>query len=182
MMESGFRAHMTEERSALEAFWQAQAARRPEQVHVLTEINLSTGGSLVATIGHRFLIWEAWGELTEATTLSSMQAIHDAAQSTAAKGTRLAGFFDLTRVEIFEEDANRHLIALRKKLEGRLAFERTAVVFGGAMSRITYNMAALLQPSPWDERVFPSVDEALTWLQDPLNTELLDVDGLSWIV
>jgi len=182
MYTSELQPERPQDRTVLEAFWHEQAALRRRSVQLLTEINLQGGGSLAVGIGHRFLIWEAWGELTQAMVASSLQAIYDAAIHAAKEGHRLAGFFDLTRVEIFGEDAQQELISLRQKLAGRLAFDCTAVVFGGTMSRITYNMAALLQPSPWEERVFPSVEEALIWLQDPINTELIDVDGLSWIV
>jgi len=182
MYSSEVQTDRAQDRSVFEAFWHEQAATRGQNVQLLTETNLHAGGSLAAAIGNRFLIWEAWGELTRPMVASSLQAIYDAAIHAAAEGTRLAGFFDLTRVEIFGDDAQQALIAMRQKLAGRLAFDRTAVVFGSAMSRITYNMSALLLPSPWEEHVFPSVEEALIWLQDPINTLLIDVDGLSWIV
>jgi hypothetical protein len=182
MVMNALTAERPQERTVLEAFWHTQAALRREHVELLTEVNVQAGGSLCAAIGHRYLIWEAWGTLTQASVTPTLQAIADAVKEAAIQGTRLAGFFDLSRVEIFDDAAQKALIAWRRELEPSLAFDRTAVIFGTPMSQITYNMAALLQPSAWEERVFPSIEEALIWLQDPINTELIDVDGLSWIV
>ncbi len=168
-------------RTVLEAFGQGGQTPRHGQVELKSELSLNDGGSIVASMGH-FLVWEAWGALNQQTIASSLLAMRDEAARAAAQGLRLTGLFDHTRVEIFEDSAQQLLIDWRQQLSGSLAFDRTAIVFGGSMSRITYSMATLLQPSPWEERVFPTVDEALIWVQDPVNTLLIDVDGLSWIV
>ena len=174
------RSSGSEQASVIHKFWQRQAKQRP--VHVLTETNHTAGGSLVAVIRHHYLIWEAWGDLDKKVVESSFQAIREACESAAAENARLSGFFDLTRVNHIDESVGHCLKALRSELGPNGPLERAGVVLGSTMARINYDTASLLCPAPWDERVFPTVDEALTWLQDPRNTSVIDVDGLSWIV
>lgn len=170
----------SQHQSVVQKFWQQQAKQRP--VELLTETNTNVGGSLVALIGHHYLIWEAWGELGQDVVASSLQAIREACARAAEQNARLSGFFDFTRVVHMDESVGHGLKALRNELGASSALERAGVVLGSTMARINYDMASLLRPAPWEERVFPTVDEALTWLQDPRNTEIIDVDGLSWIV
>ena len=160
-------------------FWRQQSKERA--VAVLTETNNTNGGSLVAVIRHRFLIWEAWGELDAAVIASSLQAIREACASAKAEGEGVSGFFDFTRVTHMAESVAHGLQELRTEVGPKSVIERAAVVLDSTMAMINYDMASLLCPAPWEERVFPTVDEALTWLQDP-KTALIDVDGLSWIV
>ena len=43
-----------------------------------------------------------------------------------------------------------------------------------------YDMAGLLCPAPWEERVFPSVEEALRWLEmsvAPMRVRVRVIDG-----
>lgn len=166
--------------SVVHKFWQQQAVDRP--VALLTEVNHANGGSLVAMIGHHYLIWEAWGELNHEMLASSLQAIREACAKAKTVRARLSGFFDLTRVVHMDESVGHSLKTLRHELGKDSPIERAGVVLGSTMARISYDMASLLFPAPWEERVFPTVDEALTWLQDPRNTEVIDVDGLTWIV
>jgi hypothetical protein len=166
--------------TVIQKFWQQEATSRA--VLLLTETNLQAGGSLVCLIGHNYLIWEAWGELDGAVIATSMAAMREACRRADAEGARLSCFFDFTRVLHMDEAVSHALKALRTELGDDSALERSAVVLGSTMARINYDMASLLCPAPWEERVFPTVDEALTWLQDPRNTEIIDVDGLSWIV
>jgi hypothetical protein len=164
----------------IEEFWQQKASVRP--VHLLTETNHAAGGSLVAVIGHDYLIWEAWGELDSAVIASSLAAIRKAIASAAEKNAKVSGFFDFARVVQMDEGVSHGLRALRAELGAASPLERAGMVLGSTMARISYDMASLLCPPPWEERVFPTVGEALTWLQDPSNTEVIEVDGLSWIV
>jgi hypothetical protein len=176
---TGMQTDGTHHLAVIQDFWKQQSKERA--VSLLTETSSAVGGSLVAVIRHRFLIWEAWGELDAAVIASSLQSIRDACASAKEAGERMSGFFDFTRVTHMAESVGHGLKAFRTEIGPNSALERAAVVLDSTMARINYDMASLLCPSPWEERVFPTVDEALTWLQDP-KTALIDVDGLSWIV
>lgn len=163
-----------------EAFWREQT--RSGSVRLLVETNTETGGSLVVSIDDRFVVWEVWGIMSAAILKPSVDALIQAAQAAKSRGRRLSGFFDFGRMESLDDSGQQQIISFRQSLSQNLHFARTGVIFDGAMSQISYDMANLLYPPPWEERVFPTVDEALQWLQDPVNTNLLDVDGLNWVV
>ena len=167
---------------AIQQFWHNQAAQSKRPVILLTEVNTHEGGSLVAEIENRFVIWEAWGVVDAAVIASTCQSMITAAERAIRASTKLSGFYDFTRVSEFAPSGRDEIIRLRERLEGRLAPARNAVVFGSTMTRIMYDMANLLKPTPYEERVFPNAEEALIWLQDPLNTPVLDIDGFSWVL
>lgn len=164
---------------AVREFWRRQP---PQHVRVLTESGSSSCGSLVVTVENRYLIWETWGELDLETIEPSLQVIVQAHRDAYQSGGKLASFCDFSRLEGMTDSARSAFSRMRGELVGPFAPERMALVFESALSRILFDMITLLMPAPWDERVFPATDEALTWIQNPDTTLLLDVDGLNWVL